>query len=44
MVMFAGITERAVIALNENNTVIHAELASEIKDQPYYDAALAALN
>lgn len=40
----AGLTARAVIVLDENNTVIHAELVPEIKDEPNYDAALAALN
>ena len=38
-----GITARAVIVLDENNTVIHSELVPEIKDEPNYDAALAAL-
>jgi thioredoxin-dependent peroxiredoxin len=41
---FAGITARAVIVLDENDKIIHAELVSEIKDEPNYDAALAALN
>lgn len=41
---FAGITARAVIVLDENDKVIHAELVSEIKNEPDYDAALAALN
>ncbi len=40
---FAGITARAVIILDESDNVIHAELVSEIKDEPNYDAALAAL-
>ena len=44
MVTLAGITARAVIVLNENDTVSHAELVPEIKDEPNYDAALAALN
>lgn len=39
----AGITARAVVVLDENDTVIHAELVPEIKDEPDYDAALAAL-
>lgn len=39
----AGITARAVLVLDENNTVTHAELVPEIKDEPDYDAALAAL-
>lgn len=41
---FAGITARAVIVLDENDEIIHAELVPEIKDEPNYDAALAALN
>ena len=39
----AGITARAVVVLDENDSVIHAELVPEIKDEPNYDAALAAL-
>lgn len=39
----AGVTARAVIVLDENNTVLHAELVPEIKQEPNYDAALAAL-
>lgn len=39
----AGVTARAVIVLDESDNVIHAELVSEIKDEPNYDAALAAL-
>ena len=39
----AGITARAVVVLDENDTVIHAELVPEIKDEPNYDAVLAAL-
>ena len=39
----AGITARAVLVLDENKTVTHAELVPEIQDEPDYDAALAAL-
>jgi thiol peroxidase len=39
----AGLTARAVIVLDENNRVLHSELVSEIKNEPNYDAALAAL-
>lgn len=39
----AGVTARAVVVLDENNTVLHAELVPEIKQEPNYDAALAAL-
>ncbi|KAF1029932.1 MAG: Thiol peroxidase [Burkholderia plantarii] len=38
-----GLTARAVVVLDENNAVIHAELVDEIKNEPNYDAALAAL-
>ncbi len=39
----AGVTARAVVVLDESNKVLHAELVSEIKDEPNYDAAIAAL-
>jgi thiol peroxidase len=39
----AGITARAVVVVDENDKVIHAELVPEIKDEPDYEAALAAL-
>ena len=39
----AGLTARAVIVLDENNQVLHNELVSAIKNEPNYDAALAAL-
>ena len=39
----SGLTARAVIVLDENNHVLHSELVSEIKNEPNYDAALAAL-
>ena len=39
----AGLTTRSVIVLDENNNVLHSELVSEIKDEPNYEAALAAL-
>lgn len=39
----AGLTARAVIVLDESNKVLHAQLVSEIKDEPDYDAALAVL-
>ena len=40
----AGLTSRAVIVLDESDMVIYAELVSEIKDEPNYDAALATLS
>ena len=39
----AGVTARAVVVLDENNKVLHAELVPEIKQEPDYEAALAAL-
>ncbi len=40
---FGGITARAVIVLDESDTIIHAELVPEIANEPNYDAAMAAL-
>jgi len=39
----AGLTARAVIVLDENNTVIHTQLVDDIKNEPDYSAALAVL-
>jgi len=39
----AGVTARAVVVLDENDRVLHSELVSEIKNEPDYAAALAAL-
>lgn len=39
-----GLTARAVLVLDEKNTVLHAELVSEIMHEPNYDAALDALS
>jgi thiol peroxidase len=41
--VLAGLTARAVIVLDENDRVVHAELVSEIANEPNYDAALAVL-
>ena len=38
-----GVTARAVIVLDANNKVLHSELVPEIKQEPNYEAALAAL-
>jgi len=38
-----GLTARGVVVLDENNKVLHSELVPEIKQEPDYDAALAAL-
>ncbi|AXY43064.1 MULTISPECIES: thiol peroxidase [Halomonas] len=39
----AGLCARAVVVLDENDRVIHAELVPEIKQEPDYEAALEAL-
>lgn len=39
----AGLTARAVLVLDENNRVLHAELVTDIGSEPNYDAAIAAL-
>ncbi len=39
----AGLTARAVVVLDENDTVVHAELVPEIRQEPDYAAALAAV-
>lgn len=38
-----GLAARAVIVLDENNTVLHAELVEDIKNEPDYSAALSVL-
>jgi thiol peroxidase len=38
-----GVTARGVVVLDANNKELHAELVPEIKQEPNYDAALAAL-
>ncbi len=39
----AGLAARAVIVIDENNTIKYLELVPEIANEPNYDAALAAL-
>src|SRR3990172_8562429 len=41
--VLAGLAARTVIVLDGNNVVRYTELVSEIKNEPNYDAALAAL-
>ena len=41
--VLAGLTARAVLVLDENDTILHAELVSDITREPDYVAALAAL-
>ena len=38
----SGLTARAVIILDENDRVVYSELVPEIKQEPNYEAALAA--
>lgn len=40
---FADLTARAIVVLDENDTVVHSELVPEIADEPDYEAALKAL-
>ncbi|MGM0553185.1 MAG: thiol peroxidase [Pseudomonadota bacterium] len=40
----AGLTARGVVVLDTDNLVMHAELVSEIGQEPDYDAAFAALD
>jgi len=42
--VLAGLTARAVLVLDENDRVLHAELVGDITHEPDYAAALAALN
>jgi len=39
----ASLTARAVLVLDESNTVLHAELVPEIAQEPDYDAVLAVI-
>ncbi|NND62776.1 MAG: thiol peroxidase [Flavobacteriaceae bacterium] len=41
---FQGLHSRAVIVLDENNTVLYTEQVPEIGQEPNYEAALNALN
>ncbi|MGC2165873.1 MAG: thiol peroxidase [Gallionella sp.] len=41
--VLAGVTARAVVVLDSDNVVRYTELVSDIKQEPNYDAALAAL-
>ena len=38
-----GLAARAVVVVDENDKVLHAELVGEIADEPNYEAALAVL-
>nr|MBA2352917.1 redoxin family protein [Burkholderiales bacterium] len=39
----AGAAARAVVVLDANDKVVYTEMVPEIKDEPNYEAALAAL-
>jgi thiol peroxidase len=39
----SGLTARAVVVIDEIDKVLYSELVAEIKNEPNYDAALAAL-
>jgi thiol peroxidase len=39
-----GLSARAVIVLDETNTVLYSELVPELSNQPNYDAAIQALS
>jgi thioredoxin-dependent peroxiredoxin len=39
-----GLAARAVVVLDENNTVTYTQLVPEIADEPDYDAAVSALD
>lgn len=39
----AGLTARAVVVVDEHDRVMHSQLVSEIKEEPDYNAAMAAL-
>lgn len=40
----AGLLSRAVVVLDENNRVLHAEQVSDIVNEPNYENAIKALN
>lgn len=39
----AGVTARAVVALDANDKVLHAEMVADISNEPNYEAALKSL-
>jgi len=39
----AGITARAVVVIDKENTIIHCQLVSEIAEEPDYNSALDSL-
>jgi thiol peroxidase len=41
--LYRGITARAIVVIDENDKVAYTELVPEIRQEPNYEAALAAL-
>lgn len=41
--LYRGITARAIVVLDEHDTVVYTELVPEIRQEPDYEKALAAL-
>jgi len=41
--LYQGITARAIVVIDENDKVLYTELVPEIRQEPNYDQALAAL-
>ncbi|BAU46725.1 lipid hydroperoxide peroxidase [Sulfurifustis variabilis] len=41
--LYRGITARAVVVLDENDTVVYTQLVPEIRQEPDYEKAIAAL-
>ncbi len=41
--VLSGVTARAVLVLDGNDQILHTELVGDIKDEPNYEATLAAL-
>jgi thiol peroxidase len=41
--LYRGITARAIVVIDEHDRVVHTELVPEIRQEPNYEAALAAL-
>ena len=41
--LFQGITARAIVVIDENDKVVYTELVPEIRQEPDYEKALAAL-
>jgi len=41
--LFRGITARAIVVIDENDKVVYTEMVPEIRQEPNYEKALAAL-